>query len=207
MDQSICGNARQQGSGAVLGRRFAGAEVTLMPRLPDHIPTMYRWYDYPDFYQRLRTATYGRFFDHYRRQAGADDSLLWSILITGTDEPHGKRGNQECGPELIGITSLFQCRRSRESRDSYTFIIPEARGRGYAVQALELRANYAFSAFSMDVLQTAVDQDNGAIHHVLEKVGYRSTGRAYWQRREQDMYVLRRPWWEGKREQLSHTGE
>ncbi|MBV9280843.1 MAG: GNAT family N-acetyltransferase [Chloroflexi bacterium] len=176
----------------MLGRRQIGGKISLVPQLPEHIRTIHGWYGYPDFLQMSQGVTYRRYLEWYNQWANNESSVVWSI-VTNEVQDDG-RHMPGAGGELIGATSLSQCKRGRWCRHSYIFIVPPERGKGYGTEAVRLRAAYAFSVRDVDALQTAVGINHAAIHRVLEKVGYRWLGRAHWVGHEQDMYVLRREW-------------
>ena len=55
-------------------------------------------------------------------------------------------------------------------------VAPEARGRGYATEALRLVTHKAFTESPLRKLIAYVHEDNAASRKVLEKVGYKAEG-------------------------------
>ena len=63
-------------------------------------------------------------------------------------------------------------------------IVPHARGRGIATEALGLLATWSVTALDVRRLQVLVAQDNAPALRLAERVGFRREGilRAYWER-------------------------
>ena len=62
-------------------------------------------------------------------------------------------------------------------------LVPTARGRGVATEAMRLLADWAFAALGLGRLEAFVAPQNGAALRLVERAGFRQEGilRAYWE--------------------------
>jgi len=189
----------------MLGRKRVGEKTSLVPRVPEHVEFIYDWWlEYPDFYPGREFPTIDQYTERYEKRAGDNDWTLWSVVVDRQGEDGDPSLDEEDGPEIVGITELGDF-DAHSCFESFLFIVPEARGRGYGSEAVQLRTAYAYEDLDVELLETTTEVRNVAVQRVLEQAGYRRTGQRPHAFREngqwQDVYfyVIVREWWETHR--------
>ncbi|MBV9280842.1 MAG: hypothetical protein JOZ41_12235, partial [Chloroflexi bacterium] len=112
----------------MLGRGQSGERISLVPRLPEHIDTIYGWFDDPEFFPRMEPTTFDQYVERYERHAKDNDYTLWSIVSAPDVPGFDWNGDGEEGPEIIGITELVDFTGDRGCLSSFLYIVPSARG-------------------------------------------------------------------------------
>lgn len=116
-----------------------------------------------------------------RLQAGTGASFVVSTASAG---------------KPVGQVGIFLDHDERASMGYW--ILPSARGRGFAVASLEAAAQYAFQSFRLERLELYIEPENSASLRVAERVGFakeglmRSWRRVDGVRRDMYMYSLLR---------------
>lgn len=188
----------------MLGRVRVGSKISLLPRLPQHIETIYGWYDDPSFFSHLEPPALDQFDERYEKRADDRDWTLWSIVPGHSSLGFAENLDQEDEADVIGITELTDFVGPGSSLSSFMYIIPSERGKDYGTEATRLRAGYAFEMLDLELLETTTETANLAAQKALENAGYRRTGvrpHAFQQNGKwQDLYyyALLREWWQGK---------
>lgn len=168
----------------MLGRRVTGDRIMLIPHLPEHVATLYEWYDFTDLYPPSQLMGWKPYLQNYEYVARDPSYVMWCVV---------KRDDEA---QLIGRTDLRQCRREQDTRDSYIWLLPEHRNQGYGTEAIRLRAQYAFERLSVDTMQTSIPSTREPIRHVLGSVGYQAAGKILALGRECEMLILCRQRWQ-----------
>jgi RimJ/RimL family protein N-acetyltransferase len=82
----------------------------------------------------------------------------------------------QCNEQLVGNISLRDINRRMLTAEIGYAIAPEARGNGYATEAVRLVTQRAFAESPLRKLIAYVHEENVASTRVLEKVGYKVEG-------------------------------
>lgn len=80
-----------------------------------------------------------------------------------------------CGPEGRPVGNMSLVRRGDTAEISY-WLGPEARGRGWASDALRTATEWAFGNWAVERAELEIDAENVASQRVAEAAGYRRRG-------------------------------
>ena len=158
----------------MIGRRWEGRSIFLMPFLPEDIDTTYEWFNDPAYWSGMELKTPGAYSETMEHRADTADWTIWSVMTRVSAQ------SWQCGQsprELIGYASLSDFRFGRLARNSYAYLRPEARGNGYGRELIALRCSYAFDFLGMEMVETTTTTENVAARRALESVGYECTGK------------------------------
>jgi RimJ/RimL family protein N-acetyltransferase len=105
------------------------------------------------------------FFDACRRQG----SLLHLVIADPVTDAYLGEMTLALGEHRVGELGLG--------------LVPVARGRGIATEALVALTDWAFAELDLGRMQVFVAPENVAAHRLAERAGFRSEGvlRAYWE--------------------------
>jgi|SRR5579884_560258 len=157
----------------MIGRRWEGRSIVLMPFLPEDIALTYDWFADPAFWQGVELKSPSAYESTMDRRSDDSDWTIWSVMTRDTAGAW-ETGN---GPRtLIGFASLHDFNFGRIVRSSYAYLRPDARGNGYGRELIELRSDYAFEFLGMEMVETTTMTENIVAQRALESVGYRCTG-------------------------------
>jgi RimJ/RimL family protein N-acetyltransferase len=144
-----------------------------MPFLPDDIDATYEWFDDPAYWRGSELKPLDDYAKTMTHRAEGGNWTIWSVMTRGSAEAwESGQGSRE----LIGHASSSDFRFGRLSRNSYAYLIPEARGKGYGREMISLRSSYAFDYLAMEMVETTTMRENVAAQRALESVGYECTG-------------------------------
>jgi RimJ/RimL family protein N-acetyltransferase len=151
----------------MFGPILRGPKIHLAPPQPAYLATYVRWFADPMVTRYLstrNTPSLKQEEEWYERMAGAQDHIVWAILL-----------NEE--GTLIGNTGLHNIDWRHRHAESGIMIGETAQwGKGYASEAMRLRTAYAFAELGLEKVMTRVYDDNHASRRALEKAGYRQCG-------------------------------
>jgi RimJ/RimL family protein N-acetyltransferase len=77
---------------------------------------------------------------------------------------------------MLGSVSLHEVRLDQGSAAVGYWLVPEARGRGAATQAVRLLARWAFAELGLARLELTCGPENEASQHVAERCGFSREG-------------------------------
>lgn len=191
----------------MLGRKRSGNRISLIPRMPEHIETIYSWWDDPGFYPQWEPTTFDQYFERYEERAKDADWSLWTVVVNGDPaEPIDEEDGESYGPQIIGMTEMSDFAR-QTCFNSFLYLVPLARGHGHGTEAIQLRTSYGYEMLDLELMETTTEIENISAQHALERAGYRQTGtrphafrdNGVWQ--DLYLYAIIREWWEAARNQ------
>jgi RimJ/RimL family protein N-acetyltransferase len=149
----------------MLGPVLRGDRISLEPAQPDQLPIFIRWLNDPEVNRYLPVRysfTLEQEQQWYESTSKASDDVHW-VIIAG-DTPIG-------GTDLRAIDWV-------DRTASHGLMIGERSewGKGYATEAVLLRARYAFETLNLERLETTSFAENTAMHRALQKCGYTKVG-------------------------------
>ncbi|MDO6736955.1 GNAT family N-acetyltransferase [Wenyingzhuangia sp. 2_MG-2023] len=77
---------------------------------------------------------------------------------------------------LVGLIDLFDFNPQHLRAGIGILIAPEHQQKGYALQAIQLAQNYAFSVLNLQQVYANIDTKNKQSIHLFEKLGYQYVG-------------------------------
>lgn len=112
------------------------------------------------------TGLYSRFqLERYIRESAndiyIDGSIRWVI---------------ECGEQVIGLIDIFAFDARAARAELGVYILPEWRGKGLALQAMQWVENYCFEHLGLHQLYAYVLVSNERSVHLFERAGYTRSG-------------------------------
>lgn len=186
------------------GPVLIGERVRLEPPTSDLVPLIPRWFaDTEVNLYTLRFPPSQRMVEEswLEKIARSETEVMWMITAGG---------------RIIGTTGIDSI-NWRQRRAETAIVIGERGewGKGYATEAVRLRARFAFRELNLEKLMTEVIAENAAMIRALQRAGYRQYGLArrhfYQNGRWSDMWLgelLREEWeeTEGREGQRWHEG-
>lgn len=186
------------------GPAFLGGDrVTLRTVTEDDHALFERAHNEPAFREGLLFRTpqtrddVGRFVE----ERTSDENVL---LVVCVDEDEGVGDDGTDDVETVGAVSLSDV--TREHATLAYWLVPEARGEGYATEAAGLVVEYAFDTLGLHHLVAWTIAGNEASQAVLERLGFVEEGRlrehVYWDGVHRDAVyfgLLAREWDDGGR--------
>ena len=158
----------------MIGRRWEGRNIVLMPYLPDDIDVTYQWFNDLAYWHGAELKTLDAYAKTMSDRADDSDWTIWSVMTRESVKDWDRDPDTR---DLIGYASLSDFRFGRLARNSYAYLRPEARGNGYGRELISLRCSYAFDYLGMEMVETTTITENLAAQRALESVGYECTGR------------------------------
>ncbi|UPV74030.1 GNAT family N-acetyltransferase [Halorussus limi] len=137
------------------------------------------------------------FYDEYVSVDNGDADFV--VCVRSDDESANDDASED--PDPIGEVSLF--RTEHDHGEISYWLLPEARGEGYATEAVSLLLDYAFDTSGRHRVYARVVDFNGASRALVERLGFAEEGRlrehvflegAY---RDVVLYGLLRDEWDG----------
>jgi diamine N-acetyltransferase len=146
-----------------------GELVALGPLRREHIPLYLRWINDFGTTRTLGVAPRPMTLEQetaWYEQAAVDDARPgFTIYERATGRPIGN-----CGLHEVNLAN-------RSTVVGIMIGEPEARGRGYGTEAMQLLLDYAFTVLGLHSAMLSVYEYNGAGRRCYEKVGFREIGR------------------------------
>lgn len=150
---------------------LSGPRVTLRALEPTDLPFLLQLENDPVLWDAGDTRVpYSRHaLEQYIERAAVED--LWSVrqvrFVIGT----GAQGTQPAG-----VLDLYDLAPAHRRAAVGIALRPEARGRGLAIEALELLTEYAAAALHLHQLYCAVDTDNAPSLRLFRAAGFTEVG-------------------------------
>jgi diamine N-acetyltransferase len=146
-----------------------GELVALGPRRREHIPLYLRWINDFGTTQMLgispRPMTLEQETAWYEQTAADDGEVAFTIYERATGRAIGN-----CGLHEVDLAN-------RRTVVGIMIGEPDARGRGYGTEAMQLLLDYAFTVLDLHSVMLTVFEYNGAGRRCYENVGFHEIGR------------------------------
>lgn len=78
--------------------------------------------------------------------------------------------------EIVVMNGLTGCSDPINKAESYTFVSPSLKGKGYGKTSLSLKCWYAFNIWKINKVWAYIDSDNVASLRMYESVGFKREG-------------------------------
>ena len=149
----------------MLGPQLRGNTVCLEPLESGDLVQVQAWLSDPDitdFWGSFRGYSEQQMVDWFNIQAASDTDVRWRITVAGV---------------LVGMIVIENIDWIHRHAETGVMIGDRsAWGKGYASESVMLWTRYAFDELGLERLGSISMSENTAMHHVLEKAGYRKIG-------------------------------
>jgi RimJ/RimL family protein N-acetyltransferase len=147
-----------------------GKLINLRPIIRDDLDLLQRWVNDPEIVSRFNFFGYRSseaIQNQFERSGCLSEEAGRLMIVLKNDTPIGDVSYHEVhnGPNIASICYNIGI-----------FLIPEARGKGYGVEAQQLLCHYLFNHSQIERIEASTDVENLPEQHALEKAGFTREG-------------------------------